>query len=99
MPSRGEGFGIAYIEAMRRGLPVVASTHDAGREINLDQQTGFNVSLDQPGELASRLTTLLREPELIRRFGSAAHARWRNEFRYSAFSRRFRPLLEGFMRP
>jgi phosphatidylinositol alpha-1,6-mannosyltransferase len=33
MPSRGEGFGLAYLEAMRVGRPCLVSVHDAGREV------------------------------------------------------------------
>src|SRR5262245_30714882 len=39
MPSRGEGFGLVYIEAMRWSIPVIASVHDGGQEINVDNVT------------------------------------------------------------
>jgi glycosyltransferase involved in cell wall biosynthesis len=33
MPSRNEGFGLVYLEAMRLGRPCLVSDCDAGREI------------------------------------------------------------------
>ena len=60
MPSRGEGFGLVYIEAMRHAVPVIASIHDAAPEINLDGQTGYNVNMDRPAELPERIIQLLK---------------------------------------
>ena len=97
MPSRGEGFGLVYVEAMRHGLPVIASVHDAAPEINLDGQTGYNVNLDQPGELADRIVQLLGDRDHARRLGEAARQRWAEHFRFSAFRRRFAPLLRRFL--
>ena len=97
MPSRGEGFGIVYIEAMRHGVPVIASIHDAAPEVNLDGITGYNVSLDHADELPDRIIHLLRNPTKAAAFGSAGQARWAAHFRYSAFRERFRPLLAEFL--
>jgi phosphatidylinositol alpha-1,6-mannosyltransferase len=93
MPSRGEGFGLVYAEAMRQGLPVIASAHDAGAEINLDGVTGFNVDLGRPDELGDRLIELLSDAALRRRQGEAGLARWAEHFRYSAFHGRFLGIL------
>ncbi len=98
MPSRGEGFGLVYIEAMRHGLPVVASVHDAAPEINLDGQTGFNVDLNQPGELAERLIFLLKNPNRAAELGRKGFERWQEHFRFSCFRRNFLPLLHEFLR-
>jgi phosphatidyl-myo-inositol dimannoside synthase len=92
MPSRGEGFGLAYIEAMRHAVPVIASVHDAAPEINLDGVTGHNVDLDRRGELAERIIGVLRNRDRARTLGLAGQARWREHFTYSAFERRFLPL-------
>ena len=97
MPSRGEGFGLVYIEAMRHGLPVLASVHDAGQEVNADGVTGFNVDLDREGELAHRLIGLLSDPKLAKRMGQAGRDRWRANFRYAAFEQRFLASLNEFL--
>lgn len=93
MPSRGEGFGLVYIEAMRNRLPVIASKHDAAPEVNIEGETGYNVDLDQPAQLPARIIHLLKNPTLARQMGEAGQARWNMHFRFSAFRDRFRPLL------
>ncbi len=97
MPSRGEGFGLVYIEAMRAGVPVIASVHDAAPEVNLDGQTGYNVNLDRPDELPERVIHLLRDRDHAECLGRNGLARWREHFRYSAFRDRFRRHLHEFL--
>ena len=98
LPSRGEGFGLVYIEAMRHGVPVIASIHDAAPEINLDGQTGYNVDLDRPDELGDRLLQLLRDRDHARALGENGRRRWSQHFRFSAFRQRFEPLLNEFLK-
>lgn len=97
MPSRGEGFGLVYIEAMRYGVPVIASIHDAAPEINLDACTGYNVNLDRPDELPERLIHLLSNPALAASLGQNGQQRWAEHFCYRAFQLRFLPLLRDFL--
>jgi phosphatidylinositol alpha-1,6-mannosyltransferase len=96
MPSRGEGFGFVYTEAMRHGLPVIASQHDAGREVNVDGETGYNVNMDRPEELPDRLIRLLSDPAHAASLGAASRRRWETHFRASAFESRLDRHLSDF---
>jgi len=96
MPSRGEGFGLVFIEAMRRGLPVLASTEDAGGELVADGVTGFARTRGRPDSIVEALVDLLRDGDLARRLGAAGHARWRERHRFSVFERSFLEATAGF---
>src|SRR5262249_25801940 len=51
MPSHGEGFGIALIEAAACGVPVVGSSVDGSRDALLDGQLGRMVDPTKPDDL------------------------------------------------
>ena len=51
MPSHGEGFGIALIEAAACGIPVVGSSADGSRDALLDGQLGRMVDPTKPDDL------------------------------------------------
>jgi phosphatidyl-myo-inositol dimannoside synthase len=97
MPSFEEGFGLVFIEAMRRGVPVIASRGDAGREVNLDGVTGFNVAREKPYELADAIIGLLRDRDACARLGAAGHSRWREVYRFSAFDSRLQAAMGPFL--
>lgn len=96
MPSRGEGFGLVYVEAMRHGLPVIASMQDAGQEVNQDNNTGYNIDMKKTEELPEKLVSLLRDTELTQTLGRAAYNHWSNSYRYSFFKERAIACLESF---
>lgn len=97
MPSRGEGFGLVYIEAMRHGLPVIASVHDAAPEIVQDGVTGYTVNLDRPEELPERIIHLLKNPDTAKQLGVNGQHHWAEHYCFSAFRERFQPLLREFL--
>jgi glycosyltransferase involved in cell wall biosynthesis len=72
LPSRYEGLGCVYLEAMSCGKAVVACHGQGIDEIIKHQQNGWLIPVDGLDELAQGLATLLRSPELRSRLGASA---------------------------
>ena len=62
MPSRGEGFGYVFLEALASGVPVIGSKHDGGREALLDGRLGLLVDPANPAEILAAVHELLGDP-------------------------------------
>jgi phosphatidylinositol alpha-1,6-mannosyltransferase len=88
MPSRREGFGLVYLEAMAARRPCIGANHDAASEVIEDGVTGFLVDQADTRALASRIIQVLGDEDLRRRMGEAGFRRYRDEFTYESFSRR-----------
>jgi phosphatidylinositol alpha-1,6-mannosyltransferase len=88
MPSRREGFGLVYLEAMASRLPCVGSVHDAAPEVIVDGETGLLVDQGDIGGMARQIADLLTDPDRRERMGQAGHRRFASAFTYDAFARR-----------
>jgi glycosyltransferase involved in cell wall biosynthesis len=75
-PARWEGFGLAVLEAMLAGLPVVATNVSALPELVVDGESGVLVAPDSPEALARGIASALETPQL----GAGGLARARSEF-------------------
>lgn len=85
MPSRGEGFGLVYLEAMRLGVPCVASDADAASEVIEHGRTGMITPSGNREALAATLVRFLVDRGLRTRMADAARERERTVFSYSRF--------------
>lgn len=72
MPFSYEGFGIAYLEALAYGLPVLASTAGAVKEYIQPGQNGFLLAPDKPGLLHKHIHDLYRDRDELVRMSTAA---------------------------
>jgi len=94
--ARAEAYGVAMLEAMVMGKPIVASDIDGSGVpwVNLDGRTGLNVPVGQPAPLAEALVRLLGDPALRRRLGDAARERYLHDFNAELMTRRMIELYQ-----
>ena len=97
-PTRWEGFGLVLLEAMRAGLPVVASRVSAVPEVIEDGVTGILVPPDDPEALASALLRLVCDLPLCRKMGTAGFRRLKERFSPEAMGHRTAEVYESVVR-
>jgi glycosyltransferase involved in cell wall biosynthesis len=80
-----ESFGVAAVEAMACGVPVVVSDVDGFKEVVKDRETGFIVPRRDYVMLSNKLAELCVSPALRRQMGEAgrAHVKANYEWRDS----------------
>ena len=75
MPSESETFGLAALEAMACGVPVVSSDVGGIPELNLDGETGFVRPVGDIAGMTEGARTILTRPDLHATMAEAARRR------------------------
>jgi phosphatidylinositol alpha-1,6-mannosyltransferase len=88
LPSRGEGFGLVYLEAMRVGRPCLVSTCDAGREVVNPPEAGLAADPKDADQLAGAIVRLLSPGAEWDRWSRAARRRYEARFTGADYQRR-----------
>lgn len=92
MPSRDEGFGLVFLEAMRAAKPCIGGA-GAASEIIQHGVTGLIVDPGSRTELLDAMLRLYAEPETCAQFGKNGRDRFLAEFTDRHFQARFLRIL------
>ena len=85
MPSRGEGFGFAFIEAMSQGTPAIGGNLDAAPEVIVDGETGYVIDPTSVEAVVTAASRLLGDEALRERMGQAARRDVQHRFSFVRF--------------
>ncbi len=75
LPSESESFGLAALEAMASGVPVVSSDSGGLPEVNIEGESGFLRPVGDVEGMAERAVYLLEDDERLKAFKAAAKKR------------------------
>jgi glycosyltransferase involved in cell wall biosynthesis len=94
LPELGEGFGLAALEAMAAGRPVIASAVASLPEVVADGETGLLVPPGSVSELQHAVVRLARDAALRRRLGTQGIERALTDFSLEAMVSRHLDVYE-----
>lgn len=77
-----EGLPLSVLEAMRAGLPVIASDVGGISEMIGEEEAGYLIADNNMDLLCEKLACLLNNPDLRERYGAAAREKYRKSFSF-----------------
>jgi glycosyltransferase involved in cell wall biosynthesis len=92
MPSKWEGFGVTFLEAMAYARPIIGGARDAAPEILGD--AALLVDPEDTRQVGDAIVRVLSEPDLGVRLGAAGRKRLSEHFTYDHFRARLMTCLE-----
>ena len=93
LPSKGEGFGLVFLEAMSHSKPVIGGAHGGTPEVIEDGINGYLVPYGDVAVLSERLLGLLSDASLREEIGKRAFERVCSQFTYQRFASELNQLL------
>jgi glycosyltransferase involved in cell wall biosynthesis len=81
LPSDGESFGLAALEALSSGVPVVGARAGGLPEVVRDGEDGILEPVGDVEAMGRRLSMMLADPVMHRRFKEAARRHVEQQFR------------------
>lgn len=92
LPSKKEGFGIVFIEAMASGLPVIAGNKDGSIDALKQGELGKLVDPDNLNEIENALVELLEHP-ISNENKLALQAKTNDTFSFEAYRERIKDMI------
>jgi phosphatidylinositol alpha-1,6-mannosyltransferase len=97
LPSKGEGFGLVFLEAMAHGKPVIGGDHGGTPDVVEDGVTGWLVPHGEIERLAEALKSLLADSAKAAEMGGRGRTRVEQFFSFQQFQRQFIKMLDDVL--
>ena len=97
LPSRGEGFGLVFLEAMAHAKPVIGGAHGGIPDIVEDGVTGLLVPHGDIERLAQALETILNHPDRAMEMGARGRDRLAKTFSFAQFQSHLTQILNKLL--
>ncbi len=99
LPSAEESFGLAALEAMACGLPVVTTNAGGLPEVNIDGETGFTVDVGDTRAFADRIARIISDRafyfQLSRNAKKRAYAEYHSEKVVPQYLEYYEKIISG----
>ena len=103
-PSRSEGMGNSFVEAMAAGLPVIATQEGGIADFLYDEKrnpdketTGWAVDADSPKQIAEAVEEILRNPEKVAKVRASALTMVQERYDWDTVARDMRTLFNRML--
>jgi len=94
MPGDFEGFGIVFLEANARRIPVIGGRSGGAQNAVAHGESGYLVDPFDGADIAQALIKLLCNPDLARRLGEGGRRRVETEFSWDRAAKQVRTVIE-----
>jgi len=94
LPSRAEGFGLVFVEAMANAKPVIGGAHGGTPDVIEDGVSGLLVPHGDVEKLSSALVSLLADPTRAREMGARGRQRVQNNYTFERFQASLSQVFE-----
>lgn len=92
-PSRSEGMGNSFVEAIAAGIPIIGTPVGGIRDIIKDGETGFFCPPNNPIRLAEKILWVLEHPEEAQKTVHAGQTMIEKDFSWDAIAQSYRNIF------
>ena len=94
-PSRSEGLGIAFLEAMAAGVPVVATRVGGIPDFLNDGETGVFCNVGDPRDIAEKIQKVLSDSALVEKFRTNGSRCIREKYMWDDIAARMHNIFDS----
>ena len=95
-PSLVEGISTTVLEAMACKVPIIASDVGGNKELVLNNQNGFLINPDSPGELLEKILQISKDLQLQQKFGQTSFELVK-KFEWKEIGQKYLDLYESLL--